>query len=82
MIRDKEPHSLDIYEIYLVFDLDPETNATLEKKFHSIIADHCCSAHIEHIDKAITIQAKTSSVACFAAIRLTLGSYINHSGRA
>ena len=82
MSRDREPHSLDIYELYLVFDLDFETNADLEKKFNSIIAGHYCSAHIEHLDKAITIQAQTNSFACFTAIMLTLGSYIKHSGRA
>ena len=38
MSRDREPNSLDIYELYLVFDLDFETNADLEKKFNSIIA--------------------------------------------
>ncbi len=82
MSRDREPHSLDIYELYLVFDLDFETNADLEKKFNSIIAGHYCSAHTEHLDKTITIQAQTSSLACFTAIRLTFGSYIKHSGRA
>ncbi|MDY6955490.1 MAG: hypothetical protein SVO96_01250 [Pseudomonadota bacterium] len=81
MSVDSESHSLNTHEFYLVFDEDVETNAGLEEKFKAIVAGHDCSSHIERVNNVITIQARTSSLACAAAIKLTLGSYVSHSGK-